>query len=101
LRAREWSPSAEGLTSSRDELGIVGGGADQSLVLGDGFVEIAVRLQEPYHPKPETDLPRAERQGALVDLDRSGAVSRLLVQAAQQPETSEVVRVLVLQLLDE
>ena len=41
------------------------------------------------------------RERALVRLDGLGAVARLLVERAQEREAREVVRVLVLELLDE
>ena len=84
-----------------DELRVVRRGANQALVLGDGLIEVAVRLQQADHTQPQVDLPRADRERAPEGLDGLRAVSRLLVQGPEQGQARKIARMLVLELLDE
>ena len=74
---------------------------DEPFVLGDGFVQITVRLKQANHPEADVDLPRADGERLLVRVDGLLRVARLFVEAAEQREAREVGRVLVLELLHE
>ena len=100
-RARAVAALHERLALLEDELRVVRGRADERLVLGDRLVELALRLEDADHLEAEIDVLRVDRERLLVGLEGLRAVAGLLVESAEEREALKVVRVLVLDLLDE
>ncbi len=100
-RTRVVAALQERVALFEDELGIVGSGADEPLVLQDGPIEVTVRLQEADHPQAHVHLARVQSECALVRCDRLVAVARLFVERCQKGQPRVVVRVLILEILHE